>query len=81
MFGLAVAAWVAAVTGRPERAGTLWGAIEGEAERAPIGQWENEQEEYAGYVFTAAGPEFERRRADGRAMSLDEAVEYALSLD
>jgi class 3 adenylate cyclase len=70
-------------TGEPvaEQAGTLWGAVEGEAERAPIGQWENEREEYAGYVFTVAGPEFERGRADGRATSLDEAVEYALSLD
>jgi class 3 adenylate cyclase len=36
---------------------------------------------YAGYVFAVAGPEFERGRADGRTMSLDEAVEYALSLD
>ena len=80
-YGLTLFAWVAGARGQAEQAGTLWGAVEGEAERAPIGQWENEREEYAGYVFAVAGPEFERGRADGRAMSLDEAVEYALSLD
>ena len=72
---------MAAARGQAERAGTLWGAVEGEAKRGRIGQWENERDEYAGHVFAVAGPEFERARADGRAMSLDEAVEYALSLD
>jgi len=80
-YGLTLFAWVAAVRGHAEQAGTLWGAVEGEAERGRIGQWENERDEYAGYVFAAAGPEFERSRADGRTMSLDEAVEHALSLD
>jgi predicted ATPase len=80
-YGLTLLAWVAAAKGQAERAGTLWGAVEGEAERGRIGQWENERDEYAGYVFAAAGPEFERSRAEGRTMSLDEAVEYALSLD
>jgi predicted ATPase len=78
VFGLALFAWVAAEKGQPERAGTLWGAIEGEGERAPIGQWETEGEEYEDYVFAVAGPEFECARAEGRRMSLDEAVEVAL---
>ena len=80
-YGLGLLAWVAAARGQAERAGTLWGAVEAEAERGRIGQWENERDEYAGHVFAAAGPEFERARADGRTMTSDEAVEYALSLD
>jgi predicted ATPase len=78
VYGLTLLAWVAAAKGQAERAGTLWGAVEGEAERGPIGQWENERDEYAGYVFGLAGPEFERARAESRSMSLDEAVDFAL---
>jgi len=78
VYGLTLLAWVAAAKGQAERAGTLWGAAEGEAERGPIGQWENERDEYAGYVFGLAGPEFERARAESRSMSLDEAVDFAL---
>jgi predicted ATPase len=80
-YGMTLLAWLAAATGRAERAGLLWGAVEREAERGRIGQWEDEREDYAAHVFAVAGPEFERARADGRTMSLDEAVEYALSLD
>ena len=78
VFGLALSAWVAAARSQAERAGALWGAVEAEAERGRIGQWETERDEYAGYVFAAAGPEFESSRAEGRTMSLDEAVELAL---
>jgi predicted ATPase len=81
VYGLALSAWVAAARGQAERAGTLWGAVEAEAEREPIGQWETERDEYAGYVFVAAGPEFESSRAEGRTLSFEDAVEYALSLD
>jgi predicted ATPase len=81
VYGLTLVAWVAAATGQAERAGTLWGAVEGEADRGRIGQWEEEREEYASHVYTVAGPAFERSRSDGRTLSLDEAVEYALSLD
>jgi hypothetical protein len=80
-YGLTLLAWVAAGRGQAERAGRLWGAVEGEAARGRIGQWESEREEYASHVFAVAGPEFERSRADGRSLSLDEAAEYALSLD
>jgi tetratricopeptide (TPR) repeat protein len=80
-YGLTLLAWAAAAKGQGERAGTLWGTVEGEAERGRIGQWESEREEYAGHLCAVAGPEFERARAEGQTMSLDEAVEYALSLD
>jgi predicted ATPase len=78
LFGLAQLAWVSVQTGRIERAGTLWGAIETEEARGPVGQWENERDEFATAVLAAAGPAFERGRAAGRALTPDEVVAYAL---
>ncbi|MGH2818481.1 MAG: ATP-binding protein [Actinomycetota bacterium] len=79
LFDLALLARAAAQAGRVERAGTLWGAIETEEARGPVGQWETEREEYAAAVLAAAGPEFEQGRVAGRALTLDEVVEYALA--
>ena len=42
-----------------------------------IGQWEGEREKYAAAIVTER-PDFERGRSEGRRLSLDEAVEYAL---
>ena len=79
LFSLAELAWAAAQTGDPVRAGRLWGAIEAEAERGRIGQWEEgERDEYAAHLVPVAGPEFDRGVATGRALPLAEAVEYAL---
>jgi hypothetical protein len=78
LFGLAQLAWVAAKTGRTERAGTLWGAVETEEARGPVGQWEAERPEYQAAVLAVAGPDFDQGRATGRALTLDEVVEYAL---
>jgi tetratricopeptide (TPR) repeat protein len=75
--GLTLTAWVAAAGSRPEAAGRLWGALEAEADRAPVGQWELERDDYAVHVVSAT-PEFEIGREAGRRLSLDEAVEYAL---
>ena len=61
-----------------ERAGLLWGAIETEEARAPIGQWEMEREAYAAPVLRSTGAGFERGRTLGRTLSLDEAVKQAL---
>jgi tetratricopeptide (TPR) repeat protein len=79
LFGLAQLAWIAAKTGRTERAGILWGAVETEESRGPVGQWENERAEYEAAVLAVAGPDFERGRVAGRALTLDEAVKYALT--
>jgi len=65
--------------GRPERAGRTWGAIEVEEQRGRIGQWEAENDEVASLVLAGAGPEFEQGRAEGRRLSLPEAVAAALS--
>jgi predicted ATPase/class 3 adenylate cyclase len=78
VYLLALLARTAAATGRTERAGVLWGAVETEEARGPVGQWEGERAKYAKAMLAAAGPEFDRGRAAGRALSLDEAVEYAL---
>ena len=79
LFALAVLARVAARTGRAERAGTLWGAIEVEEALAPVGQWEAERPEYEAAVKAADGQDFQTGRSYGRRLTFDEAVDYALS--
>jgi tetratricopeptide (TPR) repeat protein len=81
MFSLALLARIAAETGRGERAGTLWGAIEAEEARGPVGQWEGERAGYEAAVFVAGGRDFEAGRDRGRLLTIDEAVEYALADD
>ena len=78
VFVLALLAGFAAAAGDGARAGRLWGAVEGEEARGPVGQWEHEREQYEQAVLPVAGPEFEAARAAGRSLTLDEAVEYAL---
>jgi predicted ATPase len=78
--GLALLAWQAATAALPERAGKLWGAIDAEEERGGrVGQWEEYRPELEEHLRVVAGAEFEAARTAGRAMSRDEAVEYALS--
>ena len=79
VFSLAVFALVATMTGRPELAGRLWGAIETEERRARVGLWEMYRDEMATPILAAATPEFEAARAEGARLSLDQAVEYALA--
>jgi len=81
VYTLALLARTAAAGGRSERAGRLWGAVEAEEARGPLGHWERERDEYATRVLVAADPSFHAARAAGRTLSLDEAVEYALSVD
>jgi len=78
IYSLAHLARNAAVRGDADRAGRLWGAVEAEEERAPVGQWEAERQEYADGVFAADGAEFERAREEGRRLSLEAAVSQAL---
>ena len=78
VYSLALLARFAAADGRAERAGRLWGAIEAEEARGPLGHWEGERERYAAAVLEQSGQEFEAARSAGRRLSLDEAVEEAL---
>jgi predicted ATPase len=78
VYGLVFLAWAASQRKDAARAGLLWGAVEAEEKRAPIGQWELERDLYAGRVLVADGPEFRRAREEGRRLSLERAVEEVL---
>lgn len=55
------------------------GGIEAEEARSPAGQWAGVRAEYADALLSVAGPEFESGRAEGRRVTLVEAIEYALA--
>ena len=76
---LAVLAWGAAVSGDGVRAGTLWGAIEADEARGPLGFWEQRRDEYFAHLSSVAGPVFDQARKTGRGLSLEDAAEYALA--
>jgi tetratricopeptide (TPR) repeat protein len=78
VYALALLASVAAEKHDLARAGRLWGALEAEEERGPIGQWESERETYAARVLARRGPELERSRQEGRRLSLKAAINDAL---
>jgi tetratricopeptide (TPR) repeat protein len=79
VFGVGLLAVVAAERGERERAGRLWGAVEDENVGAPLGGWLRHRESCEERIREAAGPEFERGRAEGRASTLDEAIALALT--
>ena len=71
---LVMSAGVAASNGDSERAGRLWGAVEAEAEREPVPGWAPCDSDFAHTVLAARGPHFERGRAAGRKLTLEEAI-------
>ena len=79
VYAMALLASLAAAQGDAVRAGRLWGAIEAEESRAPLGNWEQFRAEYAAAVTASGGPGFETGRAAGRALSLDDAVREEIS--
>ena len=78
---LGLLARFAAEDGDVERAGRLWGAIETEVARGPVGLWQHEEERLTEAVLARADERFEAARSGGRSLSLDEAVAYALGED
>jgi tetratricopeptide (TPR) repeat protein len=77
--GLALVA--AATVGADEKlAGRLWGALEADLDRAPLLGLKDELDELERHVLERAGDAFEAGRAEGWALSLDEAVELALAV-
>ena len=60
--------------GDAERAGRLWGAIEGEHASMPVRQWENDREKLEALVLGVDGPAFARARTEGRLLSIAEAA-------
>ena len=77
-IALAAGAALASRLGDPVRAGTLWGALEAEAEREPRPTTTASMTEYGPYLEPVAGEAFEEGRSYGRTLSLDDAVAYAL---
>ena len=77
LWALARLCVAAAATGRLDRAGRLWGAIEAEEANGPVGAWETERAWFEERV-PVGDDTFEQGRLAGRALSLSEAVDYAL---
>ena len=78
VFGVGLLACIAAERGQFARAGRLWGAIEDEDAGAPLGGWRRHRETCEARIRGAAGPDFDRGCAEGRALTLDVAVLLAL---
>lgn len=78
VFALACLAWAAAAEHDARRAGRLWGAVEAEEARAPLGTWGSARQPYAARVLTLAEPDLHPALNEGRQLSLDQAVDYAL---
>ena len=76
---LAAGAALASRLGDPVRAGTLWGAAEADGERSPRPTTTANLSLYEPYLAAVRGDVFEAACVHGRTLSLDEAVDYALS--
>jgi predicted ATPase/class 3 adenylate cyclase len=71
---LAGLAEIAARLGEGERAGRLWGAVEAELARAPLGSAEKDLDEMSARIVPEIDREFEHGREAGARLTLDEAV-------
>ena len=78
IYGLAFIAWVAAGKRDFLRAGRLWGAIEAQEARGPIGAWESERQMYESHILVSEGSELQQGLEEGRRLSLDQAIDEAL---
>jgi hypothetical protein len=78
-IALAVASALAAQHGDVSRSGTLWGALEAEDARTPRTTTTQCLATYEPYLRPVRGDAFEKARAHGRTLTLDDAVSYALS--
>jgi hypothetical protein len=67
--------------GDAQRAGRLLGSVEAEGERGSFGWQQAEIDSIRQQVLADGTPELEAGIEAGRRLSLDEAVEYALSVD
>lgn len=77
VYGLTLFTKLALASSDNETAGVLWGAIESEADRRPLGIWSVEARAEAEASLPLDDADFERGRRRGRRLSLDEAVEVA----
>jgi predicted ATPase len=77
-IALGVGAAIAAQLGNHAGAGTLWGALQAQAEREPRPTTTATFEEYESYLAPVRGDVFEEARLAGRTLTLEKAVAYAL---
>jgi predicted ATPase/DNA-binding SARP family transcriptional activator len=78
VYALAYLACVAAEDGDAHQAGRLWGAVEAEAARRPLGAWEGDRDQYAARVLTHTDAHLEQGLREGRELPLQAAIEEAL---
>jgi len=79
VYGLGLLAAVAAAEGRRAQAGRLWGAVEAIEESEEVKLSYEDRVRYEEAVLALSDAELDAARAEGQAMTLDEAVEHALS--
>ena len=78
---LSTLALCADALGKRQRAGFLWGAVEAEEARQPLGRWSRYRHEFADALLAQLDSDFDHGRAAGRQKELADVVGYALSLD
>ena len=69
----------AADRGLAERSGRLWGAVEAWQQREPRETWEMVRQRFEPRVLNAGGEQFEKGRAAGLRLTLEEVVEDELA--
>ncbi|MDX6412844.1 MAG: hypothetical protein QOH23_254 [Gaiellaceae bacterium] len=79
VFGVGLLASLAAESGDLDRAGRLWGAIEGDRVGAPLGGWLRHRGTCEARIVKHGGAELDTALDLGRGLSLDEAVDLALA--
>jgi predicted ATPase/class 3 adenylate cyclase len=80
IYAMAALSCVAAGHGDVSRAGRLWGAVEQEASRSPLGVWTTgERDTFARRLRGLPGLEFERGVQAGKLLTLEEAVDDVLA--
>jgi predicted ATPase/class 3 adenylate cyclase len=75
---LAALARAALGRGDRERAGLLWGAVEAETERVPLGSWQARRADQAGELLAESDPAFVAAVEEGRRLDLWDAATIAL---
>jgi predicted ATPase len=81
VLSLGLGAKLAARRGDSARAGTLWGAVETEVERQPRPSTDRMMADVEPSLEAVRGEVFEAARRHGKALSLEDAVSYALGDD
>jgi predicted ATPase len=79
VYALASVSCAAAEHGDAGLAGRLWGALEEEVSRNPLGLWEAEKEPFVRRLDRLSGPEFERATHEGKLLTFHAAVDEALA--